>query len=282
MRMPKLLVSPAASRCSNWSGYWLLLGCAIGCAKPIIKPPAEFKVTLGSKTAVYRPWDRVTDVCSLDRKIFEADLRSMNELLADFLEQTSAAPEAAWGAEHVALLNEAQKVLPSPLEVERNALAKIRKAGCKVGDLGPAEDLISQANKRLQEAPELLAQVKSQMALKEWKVGISQLMEQGRTGCTPKPKPNATPSVYFASLDENANGLWLFCDDAKVMSSPGSVPAYEAAPVKKGVKAKKPQAYLDAAAAFPTVRISHAPQVVKKALQLNEAAPAPEPKDASK
>jgi hypothetical protein len=261
------------------SALLLFLSCA---AKPIIKPPAESKVTVGDKTGIYRPWDRAIDLCAIDKKLFEADLQSMNVLLADFLGKTTNAPDALWSAEQIALLEQAQKVLPMPLDIETNAIAKVRKAGCKFDQLQPAEEMISQSQKRLKEAPDLLAGAKAKLELQQWKVGIISLMEQGKTKCPEKPKSNAPPMVYFASADENAKAEWFFCDGQKVVASPGNPPALELPAidpsVKKQPKVKKPQPYLDAATAYPSDRVSHAPKAVKNASGAGASA-SEEPKD---
>lgn len=267
------------------------IAVAVGaCAKRIITPPPEAYVNLDGKRASYRNWKRVADLCAVDAKVFAGDVQSMTDLLANLLEKTSAGLEGAWSEEQVALLEQAAKVLPIPLDLEHDSLEAARELNCPFANLNAARELNEQAKKRLADAPELVPVARARIALAKWKNERPGAQESARASC---PTKAAKPTVFFAVEDEAARAEWLFCDGAKVVASPGNPPSFVAPPPpaeaaapapKKGKKAPKPPPlpdaaqYLDAAAKYPGESISRAPKIPKKKRTRDDGAP--EPKDA--
>lgn len=253
------------------------------CAKRIVTVPTEATVTLGGLKATYRDWSRVMDLCMVEPATVQRDFDSMNALLANFLGQTAAGPEGAWGEEHVALLDEGQRVLPAPLSVQKRSLEQVRKAGCKFTGLTQTEELTEQALNRVAAAPALLEHVKAKKAVAAWKEALPVAQQSAKDkACVPPAKGQRAPPapVLFAAFeDEKGRTEWLFCDGAKVAASPGNVPAYEAAPpdpAKKAKKAPDPKAYLEAQAKFPSADVSRAPKLPAKKAAPKDDAPEPE------
>lgn len=262
----------------------LLVTFGPGCLKRIVQAPPEAFVTLGGLRATYRDYSSVPDLCFLEPKVLRGDLDSMNALLANVLGQTSAGPEGVWADEHVALLEQAQKVLPVPLDLEQRALAQAAKASCRFEGLGRAKEMNEMARRRLAEAPELLEVVKAKKALAAWKSGLPEVQQAAKDkACAPPAKgskPAPGPVVYAAFEDEKNHAQWLFCDGAKVAASPGNPPAFEAPPAdptaKKPKKAPEAKVYLEAQAKFPAADVNRAPKLPIKRTARRDDAPEPE------
>ncbi|MBE2251204.1 MAG: hypothetical protein IAE78_16815 [Myxococcus sp.] len=251
------------------------------CVKRVVTPPPEAFVTLGSDRASYRDWSRVGDLCAVDPKLVQQDFDSMNTLLANFLGQTSAGPDGVWGEEHVALLEEAQRVLPVALDLQKRGLNQAARAGCRFEGLTRTQELTDLGRKRLAEAPELLEVVKAKKALAAWRDGrLGAQQAASEKACAPVKGRPPGPVVYAAFEDEKGRTEWMFCDGSKVAASPGSLPAYEPpapdAAAKKPKKPAEPKAYLDAQAKFPSAEVSRAPRLPVKKLVRKDDAPEPE------
>jgi hypothetical protein len=248
-----------------------------GCAKRIVQLPPEAFVTLSGKKAPYRAWAQVEDLCAVDARLFTDEHQVMSALLADWLGQTSATVDGAWDDEHLALLEEGVRQLPAALALQQAAL---QKAGsCAFTGLGPASELNAQAQRRVQEAPDLVLQVRARLALAKWKEGRPAAQQAAKDEtCSTKLKPPA-PLLYFAAEDETARLEWLFCDGSKVVASPGNPPAWQPDPAaKKPKKDPDPKLWLDVAAKFPPESVSRAPKLPKKKVQRDDGAPEPEDK----
>lgn len=260
-----------------------VLALSSACVKRVVTAPPEAFVTLGGTRATYRDWSRVSDLCAIDPKIVQQDFDSMNALLANFLGQTSAGPEGIWADEHVSLLEEAQRVLPVALDLQKRGLNQAGKAGCRFEGLTRTQELTDMGRKRLAEAPELLVIVKAKKALAAWKDGRPTAQQAAsEKSCAPPAKGQRAPAgpVLFAAFeDEKGHTEWLFCDGSKVAASPGNLPAFEPpapdASAKKPKKAPEPKAYLEAQSKFPAAEVSRAPRLpTKKAVKADDA---PEP-----
>ncbi len=255
-----------------------------GCAKRVVTVPTEATMSLGGLKATYRDWSRVMDLCMVEPGTVQGDFDSMKALLANFLGQTAAGAEGSWADEHVALLEEGQRVLPTPLALQKKSIDQVRKAGCKFGGLTQIEELTDQSTRRLAEAPALLEIVRAKKAIAAWRDALPVARESAKEkACAAPPKgqrPAAGPVLFAAFEDEKGHTEWLFCDGAKVAASPGNVPAFEAAPVdpavKKPKKAPDPKVYLDAQAKFPSAEVSRAPRLPAKKAAKRDDAPEPE------
>ncbi len=258
-----------------------------GCTKRLIKPPTEAWVTLGGLKASYRNWAG-TDVCLQEAAVFGADLDSMSALLTDFLTKTNDGPDGAWPEERLALLVEAQRVLPVALDLEAKALFTAERASCPFTGLPEARALNDRAKQRLADAPELLALVRAKKAQAAWRAGHGPAQQAAKDkACAEAPKPGAKPAPYYAFEDTRGRTEWLFCDGSKVVASPGNPPAHEPGPAPpppppaKGKKAKKaprpPEAkdYTDAALAFPGAEVSREPRLPGKKAKAREDGPEP-------
>lgn len=247
----------------------------VGCAKRVVRPPPEAYVTLGGKKVAYRAWSRVEDLCAVDRKQFTDEQQAMTTLLADWLGQTSAPAEGAWDDEHVTLLDDGARLLPPALGLQREALDK--SAACGLEGLGPAKELNAQAQRRVEEAPWLLEQIRARLALAKWKAEQPAAQQVAReTNCSTKMKPPA-PILFYAAEDETAKLEWLFCDGSKVVASPGNPPAWNPDPnAKKTKKEPDPKVWLEVASKFPVEKISRAPKLPRKKVTRGDDAPEPE------
>lgn len=261
-----------------------VVGCLVfssACVKRIVTVPPEAYVTVGGLKASYRDWGRVSELCFVDPKLVQGDFESMNGLLANLLGQTSAGPDGSWADEHIALLEEAVRVLPVALDLQKRGINHASKAGCRFDGLTRALEFTDMGRKRLAEAPALLEIVKAKKALAAWKRDLPDSHASAKEkGCVApaKGKP-VIPVVYAAFEDEKGHAEWLFCDGAKVAASPGSVPAYEAPAADAGKKPKKPadpKAYLEAQAKFPSESVSRAPRLPVKAAPKRDDAPEPD------
>lgn len=254
------------------------------CVKRVVPVPTEATVTLGGQKASYRDWSRVVDLCMVDPTVVQRDFDSMSALLANFLGQTAAGPDGVWAEEHVALLQEGQRVLPTPLALQKTSLGQVRSAGCKFQGAIRTEELNDQATRRLAEAPALLEVVKAKKAVAAWRDALPAAQQMARErSCAPPAKgqkPAPGPLLFAAFEDEKGRTEWLFCDGAKVAASPGNVPAYEAAAVdpsaKKAKKPADPKAYLEAQAKFPSSEVNRAPKLPSRRAAAKDDAKEPE------
>lgn len=248
-----------------------------GCVRRVVEVPPEATVTLGGLSATTHAWGRVDDLCAVDPKRFTDEQQALTALLAQWLGQTSAPADGAWDDEHLSLLEEGVKVLPTPLEYQRASLAKTETIGCRFEGLGPAKELNGQALRRVEEGPELAAQVRARLALAKWKEARPAAQQAAKDEqCATRLKPPA-PILYFAAEDETARMEWLFCDGSKVVASPGNPPAWEPElMVKKGKKEPDPKVWLEVASKFPPENVSRAPKLPKKKRAQSEEEPEPE------
>ncbi|MEW5743107.1 MAG: hypothetical protein AB1938_29600 [Myxococcota bacterium] len=243
----------------------------LGCAKKILKPPTEAFVELAGKRASYRQWARAEDLCRQDPAVFKGDLDSMNALLAAFLERTSAGLQGSWGQEQIGILEDGQVLLPPALSLEAASIEAAVQAGCGFEGLAQAKELNALAQKRLDQAPDLLKVAKAKVALAQWKeTHPAQEARAREAQCTNGSK---APVLFHACEDEASRLEWQFCDGAKVVASPGNVPAFQAPPPPavdpKAKKAKKPpklpapELYLEAASKYPSADVARAPKIPK-------------------
>lgn len=248
---------------------------AVGCVKRIIRPPTEAYVELAGKKASYRQWAKTEELCLQDPAVFQGDLDSMNQLLAVFLEKTSAGLDGAWGDEQIGVLEDGQVLLPQPLALEAASLEAAELSQCKWTGLQQAKELNTMAKKRLEQAPDLLKVAKARRALADWKAAHPTLEQQAREQHCAAPAKQ--PVLFHACEDEASRLEWRFCDGSKVVASPGNVPTWEQpqppAPEPAGAKkakAKKPppklsppEVYLDLASKYPAGDVVRAPKIPK-------------------
>jgi hypothetical protein len=249
---------------------------AVGCAKRLVRPPTEAYVELAGKKASYRQWAKAEDLCLQDPKLFQGDLDSMNQLLAVFLEKTSAGLDGAWGDEQIGVLEDGTVLLPQPLALEAASIEAAERSQCPWTGLAQAKELNTLAKKRLEQAPDLLKVAKARRALADWKAAHPALEQRSREQrCA---APSKQPVLFHAFEDEASRLEWRFCDGSKVVATPGQLPAYEPPPppapepstAKGKTKATKPppklpapQVYLDLASKFPSGDVLRAPKVPK-------------------
>jgi hypothetical protein len=246
----------------------LFLLSLAACSHP--KPPPLESFKLEAYQASYRdPAAPKTSVCGAEPKALAKEMSGMEELLAGFLESTSAPSDGVWTDEHLALLRESQDAMAKVLDTYQAELAQVLKCKFdkKLGfdDLDKkSEELIRQSRSRIADAPGLLAAVEARKATKKWHEGLPGEEDSAKgQWCPPKPKPGAS-DVYFAFKDENGHAEWLFCDGAKVKSDGSGAPEWTPGAVEDGGKKKKkskptPKPYLEAAAKYPEKEIHKAP-----------------------
>lgn len=229
-------------------------------------PPAEQTVTLSGKTATVHAWGAVS-LCDVDERKAYGDFDSMVELLLSFLSETSAGADGMWAPEHLATLQEAQKVLPPVLDSLEAAIAQSSK--CQFAEPEPmaerllrAEEFAHQARSRLREAPELLVWVKARATLNEFRDKLPAAQQSAREQWCPA-KPTPVVDAYFAWEDETGKVEWLFCDGSKVVVVAGGKPELVLGDPKKAKKVQ-PKTYLDTATKFPAKEILRAPKLPEK------------------
>lgn len=251
-----------------------------GCTKRIVQPPPAAFVQLGGLKAGYRDWSNLPDVCLVDPAVLQSDVDAMSAVLSEYLAQTAGGVDGTWSPAQLETLEKGEQVLPVALSLEANAIELSKKSACPFTGFDKAMDLNKKAADRVASLKGLAGVLRSKAALARWREALPSATADAKTKvCDAKPK---APAVYFASEDEKGKAEWLFCDGAKVTAAPGSPPALTtqpevaAAPAppppakKKGKKAPPPppapaavdaKAYVDAAAAYPSSDVSHAPKV---------------------
>lgn len=239
-----------------WVVSLLLLSA---CARRVATIPVESTIALGDQRAIYRPWQQVEALCLVPEQQFVGEQQALSTLLADWLGRTSAPIDGGWDEEHVALLEEGARVLPPAISTQKAAIARAKQCGFK--GLSAPNELLDQAERRVNEAADTAPQIRARIALLQWRevrpVAQATAFDEN---CRLKAAPQA-PILYYAAEDETARLEWLFCDGAKVVASIGNPPKYEPNPnARKAKKQPDPQQYLDLAAAFPGERISRAPR----------------------
>src|SRR5579863_841628 len=154
----------------------LFLLSLAACSHP--KPPPLESFKLEAYQASYRdPAAPKTSVCGAEPKALAKEMSGMEELLAGFLESTSAPSDGVWTDEHLALLRESQDAMAKVLDTYQAELAQVLKCKFdkKLGfdDLDKkSEELIRQSRSRIADAPGLLAAVEARKATKKWHEGL--------------------------------------------------------------------------------------------------------------
>lgn len=249
----------------------------VGCAKRIGPPPPEQLLTLAGHTAPVRAWADYEALCDVKPEQWAREHDAMQVLLADWLGQTSAPADGAWDDEHLAVLEQGLTVLPEPLKVEAAALDSAKQRHCYFQSTSGLRELVSQAQRRVEEGAWLATEVKARLALARWKeaqpAAIAQAHEQS---CLTKMKPKE-PILYYAAEDETARLEWRFCDGSHVVATPGNTPAWEPDPAaRKPKKDPDPRVWLDIAARYPPGQISRAPKLPRKHVEHGDDAPEPD------
>ena len=266
-------------RLSAWVAMAVLVGA---CAKKIVAPPSEARVSLAGKQATYRDWSKAGDLCQLDQNLFGSDLDSMNALLLEFLGQTSAGVDGVWSDENIALLEQGERVLPAALDLTQQGVYRAERSSCRFDGLSKTNELLEMGRRRLADAPELLAMVKAKLALSRWKESQPLVRQTAKDASCAPPAPARSAKVeptivFFAFEDEKGRVEWLFCDGRKVFATPGNLPAFEAGPVADASK-KVPNGapYVEAASKFPSAQVNRAPKLPVKRAVLMKDDPEPE------
>lgn len=248
----------------------------VGCVKRAPRVPTESTVTVGGKSVKHRAWGTVDDLCLINKTQFLDEQQAMGTLLADWLGQTSAPVDGAWDDEHLALLEEGARVLPTPLDQQKTAIEQAKV--CRWEGLASVAELNAQAIRRTSEAADFIEQVKARLALQKWRDERPRLAQAGKdASCVVNKKAPPAPVLYFAAEDEHAAMEWLFCDGSKVVASPGNPPAWQPDPAaKKPKKEPDPKLWLDVASKYPSEKISRAPKFKKVKRKADDGAAEPE------
>lgn len=247
-------------------------------------PPPEASVTLLGRTATYRDWSKVSELCLVNAKTLESEFESMNALVVEFLGKTSAGPDGVWADEHIALLEEGVLTLLTPLDTQKRSLNSVSKAPCRFVGINRTLELTDLARKRIAEAPAVLEVVKAKKALAAWKEALPSVQEAARektcSNAIKGAKPANGPVLFVAFEDEKNAAEWHFCDGSKVVAAPGVFPTYQAPPLEKPPKRPRrffaEKAYLDLQAKFPSADVLRAPKLPVKRAALRDDAPEPE------
>jgi hypothetical protein len=256
-----------------------------GCARPVLRAPPEVSVKVGRLQATNRDWSKV-QVCFTEREPVQADIDSMTRLLKAFVDQTSLSVQESWPDDQLSMLEQSPAVLAPTLSVQRSSLAALKKAQneCRFKNVELALKVNASAQKRIDEAPQLVAQIRGARALVAWQSGLTPARDAAKARCgTAKTKPSK-PECYYATEDQVGKLEWRFCDGSMVVAGPGVPPAYVAAPevtLAKGKKPKvsfKPEDYLKVASERAHEAIDKAPRAVPK-IGLKPDDGQPEPSD---
>jgi hypothetical protein len=224
------------------------------------------------------------DVCDVDPKLLVQEFDVMNQLLAEFLQGTSAGVDGFWADEHIEMLEQGQKSFPGLLDIHERNLTEANK--CSADNYGEASrrglELSRQARRRLEDAPEVLSWARARRDIAKWKEAQPAARETAREQwCPPKPKAGKFPDIYYAFQDDEGRTQWLFCDGSKVTASANAADPLEfvlppADPQRRSAKSFGSRPYIDAAQKYPRNEIVRAPRLPEKK---KEAPPAAEDDD---
>jgi hypothetical protein len=249
---------------STLVGLWIPLAALVaGCAGKKFPPPAEQTVELGGKKATYREWP-AGKLCQGDPRRIALDFTSMNVLLTDFLQRTSAGTEGMWADDQLEMLQRATLELGPVVDKHEAALNTAARCGFPANTNIPEQqrvglELVSQTRARLAQAPELLTVANQRKEIAKWKESQTAAQEQAKTTKCAKPKAGAA-GLFYASEDDKGTSEWLFCDGSKVVAQPGSKHEY-VAPSGKHAAAKT---YIDAALKLSANNIVRSPKMPAK------------------
>jgi hypothetical protein len=247
------------------------------CAHP--KPPPTQSFSLAAYKASYRDTKAAkTSLCSAEGPAIAQEIDGMNALLESFLGETSAPADGVWTDEHLALLRDAQKLLPPVLDGYESELKQVTACKWKKLDLAEPDhkglEYVHLTRGRLVDAPGLMASVELGRALKKWHGSLAEEEQSAQAQwCPPKPKAGSI-EIYFAFQDEKGHWEWHFCDGGRVQAMGGG--PGEFIPPANDKKKRKPKPYLDAALKYPNSEVHKAPAAPPPPAAAAEA-PAPEP-----
>lgn len=251
----------------------LVVGCLLLCVgvnacvtASVARPPAK-AFQLGAMKGEYRSFaEAQVDPCRTDARWLKQDFDALADVLAEFLNQTSAGFEGIWSDEQLGLLEEGQKVLPPVLDA---TIATVERAqSCDFDEnvrmnetLPRITEFSAQAKKRLHSGPELLAHARARRELDQWRANDALKKEEQRAAVCKRSKAK---KVFHASEDETGVKSWSFCDGQSVMQAPGDEPRLAESDMPAP---KKPLPYFEAAMKFPAEDVHRAPKVPLRAAQ---------------
>ncbi|MBJ6759446.1 hypothetical protein JGU66_01645 [Myxococcaceae bacterium JPH2] len=268
-----------------WRRMALLgLGAALGACATTPAPPVQ-RYSLGMARVDYRDYAAAkSNLCKAEPRWLSDELSAVNGMLARFLQETADAthPDAVEHPQHLALLQEAARTLPSVLTVHQRNLMKLqecrfRRAGAfpDIAQRGAA--LVKESQERLAQAPQAAAAAALSEARQKWRdESPDREATARRTWCSKKPQMGE-PDLYFAHLAANERIEWLFCDGHRVeqgedgalqLVSPDGLSRQE----RKRIQAQR---YLEAARDYPSEEIDRPPRTVPAEAPKTEA-PTPE------
>ncbi|HVE84073.1 MAG TPA: hypothetical protein VND93_14550, partial [Myxococcales bacterium] len=140
------------------------------------RPPAAQELQLGTKVATYRTYAAGT-LCFAGRDyqpVLKGELAAMNDLLATFLQGTSAGPEGVWATEHVEMLERSQSTLLPALDAYEATLNQVKDClfehRYEFPDLARRGlEFVRQSRQRVTDAASLLPQIRARAELAKWK-----------------------------------------------------------------------------------------------------------------
>lgn len=219
---------------------------------------AEYRDYAGAQAAL----------CDTEPRWLVDELSSVNGLIARFLSSTQEAanPEALQHAEHLALLQEANRTLLPVLEIHRRNLAALSECGFHQTGAFPeiarrGKELLESARARLADAPAALAAAELKAAQRKWlEEAPAREAAAKQTWCTPNPVVGSA-DLYLARQYSNGRTEWLFCDGVSVEAAAGGepqlmTPEWISRRDRRRIQTKR---YLDAAKAYPASEFDREP-----------------------
>ena len=232
-------------------------------------PPVEH-YSLGMSRADYRNYKKAkADPCASSEPRWLADeLTTVNGVMARFLRETEdvARLDAPDHPKQLAMMREATESLPAIMDVHRYTLNRLKE--CRFRDTGAfpeiarrGQELLREADARLDEGPKVLAAVALKQARQQWREEMPEREESARrTWCPPKPEVGQT-DLYYARHDVDGRKQWRFCDGHLVEQRPDGEPVL-VQPDNLTWRMRrriKPQSYLDAARDYPMAEMDRQP-----------------------
>lgn len=234
----------------------LALGCMLSCSTaPRKTVHAEHPERLdfnGTRAS----WRVFTDdsICEAEPRFLRDELLSVNELLKRFVARAEADDKAPWPAADVALIAEAQRVLPEVISQHAENLAQVQRCAFRetagypsVIERGLA--FVAQSKALLESAPQVIARVKARRAYAVWDASRLASQESARRLCP--TKATRQPVLYFAFRDESQRTSWLFCDGVAVLKTADHEPEVEMPPAELGRRTRRAADYLRLASEYP-------------------------------
>jgi hypothetical protein len=198
----------------------LALIASPGCVTVGPRLPPLQRARVGPHIVEYRDYSKHY-LCDQPLGVLRRELDRLNGILHTFISATSQSVEQPWPDDDVAMLTDAQHVLPQVLEAHAFMLRSLNKCNVDPGnDLLPLFELGLTANEkawaRLEQAPRLLVFAKAHQAVAHWHRGLPERQAAVRQA---RCEGGNGRRLYYTSEENSGRRELLFCDGTRVVTS---------------------------------------------------------------